>query len=457
MKRTERRAAARGASVLVVDDEPDIRELLELTLVKMGLDVESVGSIAEAKERLKSDRYDLCLTDMRLIDGEGLELVRHIAGLGADLPVAVITAHGSTENAVAALKAGAFDYVSKPVGLEQLRALVKSALSLPASAAAPAKGQRLLGESAPLAQVRELIGKLARTQAPVYISGESGSGKELAARLIHENGARRDKPFVPVNCGAIPDTLVESEFFGYKKGAFTGAAEDREGFFQAASGGTLFLDEVAELPLAMQVKLLRSIQEKRVRKVGATQEDPVDVRVICATHQNLAALVAAGRFRQDLFYRLNVIELSMPPLRECREDIPLIAAAILQRLAAQAGTTPPQLTPAASEELMRYGFPGNIRELENILERALALSTSQEIGSEDLRLTPPQAVAGERAESSSGEALPDYLDGLEREAILDALSKTGFNRTAAAKLLGITFRQLRYRMQRLGIRDENRP
>jgi len=455
MKRAERRSASRGASVLVVDDEPDIRELLELTLVKMGLDVESVGSIAEAKERLKSDRYDLCLTDMRLADGEGLELVRHIAGLGADLPVAVITAHGSTENAVAALKAGAFDYVSKPVGLEQLRALVKSALSLPDSAAAPAKGQRLLGESAPLAQVRELIGKLARTQAPVYISGESGSGKELAARLIHENGARRDKPFVPVNCGAIPDTLMESEFFGYKKGAFTGAAEDREGFFQAASGGTLFLDEVAELPLAMQVKLLRSIQEKRVRKVGATQEDPVDVRVICATHQNLAALVAAGRFRQDLFYRLNVIELSMPPLRECREDIPLIAAAILQRLAA--GTTPPQLTPAASDELMRYGFPGNIRELENILERALALSTSQEIGSEDLRLTPPQAVAEERAESSSGEALPDYLDGLERKAILDALSKTGFNRTAAAKLLGITFRQLRYRMQRLGIRDENRP
>jgi two-component system response regulator PilR (NtrC family) len=397
MKRAERRAASRGANVLVVDDEPDIRELLELTLVKMGLGVESVGSIAEAKERLKSERYDLCLTDMRLSDGEGLELVRHIAGLGADLPVAVITAHGSTENAVAALKAGAFDYVSKPVGLEQLRALVKSALSLPDSAAAPAKGQRLLGESAPLAQVRELIGKLARTQAPVYVSGESGSGKELAARLIHENGARRDKPFVPVNCGAIPDTLMESEFFGYKKGAFTGAAEDREGFFQAASGGTLFLDEVAELPLAMQVKLLRSIQEKRVRKVGATQEDPVDVRIICATHQNLAALVAAGRFRQDLFYRLNVIELSMPPLRECREDIPLIAAAILERLAAQAGTTLAQLTSAASDELMRYGFPGNIRELENILERALALSASQEIGSEDLRLTPPQAAAEERA------------------------------------------------------------
>ena len=455
MKRAERRAAARSANVLVVDDEPDIRELLELTLVKMGLGVQSVGSIAEAKERLKSDRYDLCLTDMRLADGEGLELVRHIAGLSVDLPVAVITAYGSAENAVAALKAGAFDYVSKPVGLEQLRALVKSALSLPDRAEAPAKGQRLLGDSAPLVQVRELIGKLARTQAPVYISGESGSGKELAARLIHENGARRDQPFVPVNCGAIPDTLMESEFFGYKKGAFTGAADDRQGFFQAAGGGTLFLDEVAELPLAMQVKLLRAIQEKRVRKVGATQEDPVDVRVICATHQNLAALVAAGRFRQDLFYRLNVIELNMPPLRECREDIPLIAAAILQRLAAQAGSGAPQLTPAALDELMRYGFPGNIRELENILERALALSASLEIVTEDLRLTPPQA-AGERAEGTSGEALPDYLDGLERKAILDALSKTGFNRTSAAKFLGITFRQLRYRMQRLGIRDENR-
>src|SRR6202521_6203371 len=306
MKASERRAAPRSvAQVLVVDDEPDIRELLELTLVKMGLGVQSVGTIADAKALLKEDSFDLCLTDMRLSDGEGLELVRHIAGLAADLPVAVITAYGSAENAVAALKAGAFDYVSKPVGLEQLRTLVKSALSLPDRASAPAKGQQLLGQSAPLAQVRLLIGKLARTQAPVYISGESGSGKELAARLIHEKGARRDKPFVPVNCGAIPDTLMESEFFGYKKGAFTGAAEDREGFFQAANGGTLFLDEVADLPLAMQVKLLRAIQEKRVRKVGATQEDPVDVRVICATHQKLAQLVAAGRFRQDLFYRIN--------------------------------------------------------------------------------------------------------------------------------------------------------
>jgi two-component system, NtrC family, response regulator PilR len=453
MKRAERRVTPRSAQVLVVDDEPDIRELLELTLLKMGLGVTSVESIAAAKERLESERYDLCLTDMRLGDGDGLELVRHIAGLGSDLPVAVITAHGSAENAVAALKAGAFDYVSKPVGLEQLRALVKSALSLPDHAAAPAKGQQLLGESAPLAQVREMIGKLARTQAPVYISGESGSGKELAARLIHENGARRDKPFVPVNCGAIPENLMESEFFGYKKGAFTGAAEDRDGFFQAASGGTLFLDEVAELPLLMQVKLLRAIQEKRVRKIGATEENPVDVRIICATHHNLGALVAAGRFRQDLFYRVNVIELKMPALRECREDIALIAGNILARLAAQSATPPAQLTGEALEALARYEFPGNIRELENILERAVALSGRAEIGAEDLRIAP-QPVESEAGRS--GESLPDYLDGLERKAILEALGQTGFNRTAAAKLLGITFRQLRYRMQRLGIRDENR-
>jgi two-component system response regulator PilR (NtrC family) len=452
MKRGERRAPQRGATVLVVDDEPDIRELLELTLVKMGLGVKSAGSVAEAKERLKAERYDLCLTDMRLPDGEGLELVRYIAGLGADLPVAVITAYGSAENAVAALKAGAFDYVSKPVGLEQLRALVRSALSLPA--AAPAKDQQLLGRSAPLAHVRELIGKLARTQAPVYISGESGSGKELAARLIHENGARRDKPFVPVNCGAIPETLMESEFFGYKKGAFTGAGEDREGFFQAANGGTLFLDEVAELPLAMQVKLLRAIQEKRVRKVGATQEDPVDVRLISATHQNLSSLVAGGRFRQDLFYRLNVIELKMPPLRECREDVAPIAESILERLARHNGMPVPRLDASALEELGRYEFPGNVRELENILERALALSGKNEISAEDLRLAP--SAEAEPAPGGAGETLPDYLDGLERKAILEALGKTGFNRTAAARLLGITFRQLRYRMQRLSITDESR-
>ena len=458
MRRADRPERA-AAQVLVVDDEPDIRELLELTLVRMGLDVASVGSIAEAKERLKNARFDLCLTDMRLADGEGLELVRHIATAAAEVPVAVITAYGSADNAVAALKAGAFDYVSKPVGLEQLRALVRAALSLPGRAEAPARDKRLhgrlLGQSAPLAAAREMIVKLARTQAPVYISGESGTGKELAARLIHENGARRERPFVAVNCGALPENLMESEFFGYKKGAFTGAQEDRDGFFQAANGGTLFLDEVAELPLTMQVKLLRAIQEKRVRKVGATQEEAVDVRIICATHQRLAELVAAGRFRQDLFYRINVIELAMPPLRQCREDIPLITGAILERLAAQEGTPPVPVTQAALDELQRYDFPGNIRELENILERALALSVSEEIGAEDLRLSAPAAAAaGPSAEAAPAGALPDYLDGIERKAIVEALGKTGFNRTAAAKLLGITFRQLRYRMQRLGIKED---
>ena len=447
-----------AAHVLVVDDEPDIRELLELTLVRMGLDVASVGTIAEAKEKLRQDRFDLCLTDMRLADGEGLDLVRHITGQAAEVPVAVITAYGSAENAVAALKAGAFDYVSKPVGLDQLRALVRSALSLPERGEAPARDKRLtgrlLGESAPLVHVREMIAKLARTQAPVYISGESGTGKELAARLIHENGARRERPFVPVNCGAIPENLMESEFFGYKKGAFTGAAEDREGFFQAANGGTLFLDEVADLPLAMQVKLLRAIQEKRVRKVGAPQEDPVDVRIICATHQKLAQLVAAGRFRQDLFYRINVIELAMPPLRESRDDIAVIAAAVLERLATQSGAQPGHITSEALEELKRYDFPGNIRELENILERALALSGSREISVDDLHLGAPPGAEPE-AEGAAG-ALPDYLDNIERKAIVDALGKTGFNRTAAAKLLGITFRQLRYRMQRLGIKEDSK-
>jgi two-component system response regulator PilR (NtrC family) len=451
----ERRSGAREAAVaqrvLVVDDEPDIRELLELTLARMGLGVDSAGSIAEAKQRLSDARYQLCLTDMRLSDGEGLELVRHIAGMPGDLPVAVITAYGSAENAVAALKAGAFDYVSKPVGLEQLRTLVKSALSLPEHGAPAPAGEGLLGESAPIREVRALIGKLARTQAPVHICGESGSGKELAARQIHQGGARRAGPFVPVNCGAIPENLMESEFFGYRKGAFTGALEDRDGFFQAARGGTLFLDEVAELPLPMQVKLLRAIQEKRARKVGATQEEPIDVRVISATHQNLQALVEGGDFRQDLYYRLNVIELRMPTLRECREDIELFAQAILARLGGE-GAPAPRLSAAALEQLQGYDFPGNVRELENILERAVALSAGGEIGPDDLRLHPALAEGAQGAELPAV-PLPAYLDQVEREAILAALAKTGFNRTAAAKLLGVTFRTLRYRMQRLGIRD----
>jgi two-component system response regulator PilR (NtrC family) len=452
MNRPERRTAAK-TTVLVVDDEADIRELLELTLLRMGLGVECAGSVAQATDLLKAHGFDLCLTDMRLPDGDGLELVRYIGANCTDLPVAVITAHGSTENAVAALKAGAFDYVSKPLSLEQLRTLVKSALNLPQKPAAkpPAGGgYGLLGESPPIQQVRAMIDKLARSQAPVYITGESGSGKELAARLIHAGGARRDRPFVPVNCGAIPENLMESEFFGYRKGAFTGAEADREGFFHAANGGTLFLDEVADLPLAMQVKLLRSIQEKRVRKVGATAEDPVDVRIICATHQNLAALVETGKFRQDLYYRLAVIELRMPPLRECREDIPLLADAILARLGEEGGAARPRLGRPAVEALLAYDFPGNTRELENVLERAIALSASAEIQPEDLQLAPPTAVEEPRAPNAKW-PLQEYLDRLEREAILEALDKTRFNRTAAAKLLGITFRALRYRMERLGI------
>ncbi len=454
MKHAERRGAPGTAAVLVVDDEADIRELLELTLLRMGLAVDSAGSLAEAKALLKAKRFDLCLTDMRLPDGEGLDLVRHIGAQCGDLPVAVITAYGSAENAVAALKAGAFDYLAKPVSLEDLRTLVKSALRLPqqACAAKPAR-QQLLGASPAMQQAREMIYKLARSQAPVYISGESGSGKELAARLIHAQGARHDQPFVPVNCGAIPENLMESEFFGYKKGAFTGAEADRDGFFQVAHGGTLFLDEVADLPLAMQVKLLRAIQEKRVRKVGATAEDAVDVRMICATHQNLTALVEAGTFRQDLYFRLNVIELRMPSLQECREDIPALAHAMLERLA-PAGSQAPRLSAAAQAALSGYSFPGNVRELENILERAVALCGGEEIQAGDLRLAP----ARQTGEAPSGGKMPlqDYLDRVEREAILEALGMTRFNRTAAARLLGITFRALRYRMERLGI-NEPRP
>ncbi|MBI5908661.1 MAG: sigma-54-dependent Fis family transcriptional regulator [Betaproteobacteria bacterium] len=454
VKRAERRNDPVAATILVVDDEADIRELLELTLVRMGLAVESAAGVAEAHALLSAKQFDLCLTDMRLPDGEGLDLVRYIGEHCGDLPVAVITAYGSAENAVAALKAGAFDYLSKPVSLEDLRTLVKSALKLPqrVSAAKPARHQ-LLGDSPPMRQAREMIYKLARSQAPVYISGESGSGKELAARLIHEQGARHEQQFVPVNCGAIPENLMESEFFGYKKGAFTGAEADRDGFFQVAHGGTLFLDEVADLPLPMQVKLLRAIQEKRVRKVGATAEDPVDVRMICATHQNLAALVEAGAFRQDLYFRLNVIEQKMPSLKECREDIPVLAESMLARMDGPGGAAP-RLSKAARSALDGYDFPGNVRELENILERAVALCGGREIQPDDLRLTPPHKAD----EAPPGEKwpLPDYLDRVEREAILEALGKTRFNRTAAARLLGITFRALRYRMARLGI-NEPRP
>jgi two-component system response regulator PilR (NtrC family) len=453
--KNERRARGNGEKkrVLVVDDEADIRELLDLTLARMGLLADCVGSLAEARQMLAAQRYQLCLTDMRLPDGQGLDLVRHIAETVADLPVAVITAHGSAENAVSALKAGAFDYIAKPVSLDQLRGMVKSALDLPSPDPAGDMGGEsgLLGDSPAIQQVRQLIDRVARSQAPVHVTGESGSGKELAARLIHTLGARRDRAFVPVNCGAIPESLMESEFFGYRKGAFTGASDDREGFFQAADGGTLFLDEVAELPLTMQVKLLRAIQEKRVRKVGATAEEAVDVRVICATHQDLKALVEQGRFRQDLFYRLNVIELRMPALRECRDDIPTLAQHILERLAQAAGLTPPPLTATALEALQRYPFPGNVRELENVLERALALMTGDHIDVVDLNLAPAQLPGIPSA--TTGGSLQDHLDHVERQAILDALNQANNNRTAAARLLGVTFRSLRYRMARLGMNE----
>ncbi len=470
MKRSERTAGGRSTApqrcVLVVDDEVDILELIELTLLRMGLDVERAMNVREATAKLAERHFDLCLTDMRLPDGTGIEIVEQITRTNMDLPVAVITAHGNTENAVAALKAGAFDYLAKPVGLDQLRTLVKSALSLPkaneAKVAEQAQGEKgLLGDSTAIHTVRALIEKLARSEAPVHITGESGSGKELAARLIHQKSVRRDRPFVPVNCGAIPENLMESEFFGYRKGAFTGADADRDGFFQAANGGTLFLDEVADLPLPMQVKLLRAIQEKKARKVGSTQEDSVDVRIISATHQNLGECVEGGKFRHDLYYRLNVIELRRPALRDMRDDIPAIASAVLDKLATQAKVPRPQLEDDSLHSLTQYDFPGNVRELENVLERAMALCDGQRITKLDLQLTPPETLeaaptmetgSGPGGTSGSGKwPLQEYLDRIEKEAILEALEKTRYNRTAAAKLLGITFRAMRYRMERLGI------
>lgn len=451
----DRRAVQRGADVLVVDDEEDICELFELSLLRMGLGVEVAGSIRAAKKLLGERRYRLCLTDMRLPDGDGLELVELIVQQGMDLPVAVITAHGSMDNAVAALKLGAFDYLSKPVSLDQLRALVKSALEVKPSEAETGHADfQFIGESPAMQQVRAMIERLARSQAPIYVSGESGSGKERAARMIHALGPRSDKAFVGVNCGAIPENLMESEFFGYRKGAFTGADADRDGFFQAANGGTLFLDEVADLPLAMQVKLLRVIQERRVRRVGDTQEQPVDVRIICATHQNLRECVEQNKFRQDLFYRLNVIELKMPALRERREDILALSNSILKRLSTGDSLRTPQLSDRALGTLQAYSFPGNVRELENILERATALSTEDLIDVDDLHLEPPESDDTVVGGSAVGGMLQEYLDRVERNAITDALVKTNGNRTAAARLLGVTFRSLRYRMERLNMKGE---
>ncbi|MCP5245212.1 MAG: sigma-54-dependent Fis family transcriptional regulator [Burkholderiales bacterium] len=447
--------------VLIVDDEPDIIELLELTLARMGMNVASTMSTHEARALLQSRSFQLCLTDMRLPDGTGLDLVQYIAQHHAGLPIAVITAYGTPENAVAALKAGAFDYLTKPVSLKQLRDLVKSALSLPpihieeTPTKHTDKRRTLLGESQPMRTLRATIEKLSRSQAAVYISGESGSGKELAARMIHERSARHGQAFVPVNCGAIPENLMESEFFGYKKGAFTGADKDHDGFFLAANGGTLFLDEVADLPLTMQVKLLRVIQEKQVRKLGDVQEKNIDVRIISATHKKLNECVEDGQFRQDLYYRLNVIELDMPALREMREDIPSIAENILTKICQETGRPICHLDKAALAALTNYDFPGNVRELENILERTLALSPDEKIGKNELQLKSreTQKDPGGTSSDIADQKLPlqDYLDRLERESIIKALEQTRYNRTAAAKILGITVRSMRYRMDRLGL------
>lgn len=439
--------------ILIVDDEPDIRELLEITLGRMKLDTRSARDVKEAREWLAREAFDLCLTDMRLPDGTGLELVQFIQQRYPQVPVAMITAFGSLETAINALKAGAFDFLTKPVDLARLRELVGTALRMPAPVPVgkePSIDERLLGDSPPMLALRKQIGRLARSQAPVYISGESGSGKELVARLIHEQGPRADRPFVPVNCGAIPAELMESEFFGHRKGSFTGATEDKPGLFQAAHGGTLFLDEVADLPLAMQVKLLRAIQEKAVRAVGGQTENVVDVRILSATHKDLADEVTAQRFRQDLYYRLNVIELRVPCLRERREDIPLIASNVLKRLAG--GQAPAQLSPEALETLKGYRFPGNVRELENMLERAYTLCEDERIEASDLRLSE-SAAAPEAGEPSLAEVdnLEDYLESVERKLILQALEETRWNRTAAAQRLNMSFRSMRYRLKKLGL------
>jgi two-component system response regulator PilR (NtrC family) len=438
-------------SVLIVDDEPDIRALLEITLNRMGLTSQAASGVNEAKTRLKNNGFDLCLTDLKLPDGDGIDIVEHIQSLSRPMPVAVFTAHGDMETAVRALKAGAFDFVSKPVDLSLLRRLVTAALKVapaPNLTVTAPRSEALIGETPAVHELRETILKVARSQAPVHLCGESGTGKELVARLIHEQGPRSEQAFVPINCGAIPTELMESELFGHRKGSFTGAVSDKAGLFVSADGGTLFLDEIAELPMHMQAKLLRAIQEKTVRPVGATAEVRVDTRILSATHQDLAALVEQGRFRQDLYYRINVIELRVPSLRERQADIPLLAGHILAQLASENGQGAAVLTDAALAALRAYPFPGNVRELENVLERALALAEGRRIDRADLRLVEGPS-SGPNGAGNGKTRLPQELGEIERERILEALEQTRWNRTAAASRLGLTLRQLRYRLKKL--------
>jgi two-component system response regulator PilR (NtrC family) len=428
---------------LVIDDEPDIRELLALTLGRMDVDTVLAEDVSGAKEQLGNRQFDICLTDMRLPDGDGLDLVEWMQRNAAGVPVAVITAHGNVETAVQALKLGAFDFISKPLDLNNLRNIVGNALKLSKKDAEEAS--RLLGESEPMRELREMIDRVARSQAPIHISGESGTGKELVARLIHDSGPRKDSPFVPVNCGAIPAELMESEFFGHRKGSFTGAVNDKAGLVQSANTGTLFLDEIADLPLPMQVKLLRVIQEQTVRPVGAASEESVDVRILSATHKDLARMVKSGEFREDLYYRINVIELRVPALRERGDDVLQLAAFILDRLGSSIDT----LDDSATTGLMQYAFPGNVRELENMLERAVTLSGGRSISATGLAFRT--GSADQHSVIAPGKDLGNQIDNVQRRAIIEALEKTRYNKTAAARLLGLTFRQLRYRIKKLGI------
>lgn len=448
---------------LIVDDEPDIRELLEITLERMNIECRCADNVEHAMALLKKENFQLCLTDMHLPDGSGLEIVQTIQKHYPHIPVAVITAYGSMEMAITVLKAGAFDFVSKPIELSRLRDLVRNAIKLARPSGAKIdEDSRLLGQSAVMQELRDTIRKLARSQAPVYISGESGTGKEVVARLIHDLGPRAEKPFVPVNCGAIPSELMESEFFGHKKGSFTGATEDKLGLFQVANEGTLFLDEVADLPLTMQVKLLRAIQEKTIRPIGHAKEIPVNVRLLSATHKDLALEVAQGRFRQDLFYRINVIQARIPPLRDRGEDIIHLANNFLSRLSDEWQIKQPRLHSRAQEALRQYTFPGNVRELQNVLERALTLCEGHDILPEHLQLPLPSKTAAAHGHTQAAipaftpagnDSLEDYLLHIEKNLIMKALDDTRWNRTAAAKKLGMTFRSLRYRLKKLGLDD----